>query len=66
MGAKPTILKCHPTRPDILAVGFESGEVIFVNCQNMNTFSVPVSESARKFNKGDKNEGEVPVGIAEI
>lgn len=32
----------------------------------MNTFSVPVSESARKYNKGDKNEGEIPVGIAEI
>ena len=32
-----------------MAVGFENGEVCFVNVSNLRTFSVPVSESALKF-----------------
>ena len=66
IGAKPLVIKCHPNRPDIVVVGFESGEVVFVNCQNMNTFSVPVSDSAKRFARGEKSEEGVPVGITEL
>ena len=59
LGAKPVVLKCHPKRPDILAVGFESGEIVFVNCANLHTFSVPVSESALNFSGEKEGEKEI-------
>jgi len=48
-GQRPCVIKCHPKRADILAVGFENGEVSFVNVSNLRTFSVAVSESSLKF-----------------
>jgi len=32
----------------------------------MNTFSVPVSDSAKRFAKGEKSEDDLPIGVTEI
>jgi hypothetical protein len=31
---KPCVMKAHPTRDGILAVGMDNGEVVFVNYSN--------------------------------
>jgi hypothetical protein len=47
--AKPCVMKVHPTRQGILAVGLSNGEVMFVNYSNLHTFSVPLCDKAKIF-----------------
>jgi WD40 repeat protein len=36
--SKPTVVRCHPKRPDIVAVGLENGRVYFLNMRTHETF----------------------------
>jgi len=44
-GAKPCALKCHPRKEQIIAVGFQSGEICFADIQTLQTYTLKISES---------------------
>ena len=36
--SKPTVIRCHPKRPDIIAAGLENGKIYFLNLRSTETF----------------------------
>ena len=38
LGAKPTVLRFHPTRTDIVTIGFENGQIFFLKLKSSETF----------------------------
>ena len=42
--ARPTVLRCHPTRSDIVSLGLESGQVLFLKLGNQETYIMNVHE----------------------
>jgi hypothetical protein len=58
LNAKPCVMKAHPTRQGILAVGMSCGEVVFVNYSNLHTFSVALSAKAKRASNEESKAGE--------
>ena len=62
-GARPCVMKAHPIRQGILAVGMDNGEVVFVNYSNLHTLSIALSEKARNYITVTRNEDLSTVSI---
>ena len=37
--SKPTVIRCHPKRPDIVAIGLLNGKVYFINMRSTETYT---------------------------
>ena len=40
----PTVVKCHPKRPGIVAIGLKNGNIYFMNMRNQDTFIFDASD----------------------
>ncbi len=42
--SQPTVVRCHPKRPGIVAIGLKSGQVFFMNMRNQDTYIFDASD----------------------
>lgn len=61
VNAQPVLIRCHPSRKDIVALGLESGHVLFLKLGNQETFLLAAHEDC---DKSQINEpGQFPKGM---
>jgi len=51
--SKPTVIKCNPSRADIVALGFENGQIFFLKLSNQQTFIFDAHPDSHKLQCDD-------------
>lgn len=46
INARPILIRCHPTRADIITLGYESGHVLFLRLGNQETHILSAHEDS--------------------
>ena len=62
--SKPTVVRCHPKRPDIVAYGLENGHIYFLNLRSKETYIFDACDTAAR--KRSKLEENPPFTVSEI
>ena len=59
--ARPVVIRCHPTRSDIISLGLESGQVLFLKLGNQETYILNAHEDCAQVQIDET--GQFPRGM---
>ena len=48
----PTVLRCHPSRSDIVSIGFDNGKIFFLKLSSSDTFVFEVHQDCKQLGDG--------------